>query len=89
MRTMEKLSVTVTQNQARFIEDKVASGEYASDSEVIRDGLRALAARDNAQKRWLRETVAATFDKIESGDGKFHTIDEARNLVASRILGNR
>jgi len=29
----------------------VASGEYATESEVIRDGLRALAARDAAMEK--------------------------------------
>ena len=33
---------------------KLASGEYATESEVIRDGLRALLARDQAVEAWLR-----------------------------------
>ncbi len=31
------------------------TGEYASESEVIRDGLRALMARDKAVEGWLRK----------------------------------
>lgn len=38
---------------------KVASGEYATDSEVIRDGLRVLLARDRIVEGWLRTSVAA------------------------------
>ena len=32
---------------------KVRAGEYASESEVIRDGLRALMARDRVIEAWL------------------------------------
>ena len=34
---------------------KVATGEYATESEVIREGLRTLLARDHAVEGWLRE----------------------------------
>jgi len=40
------------------VRTKVASGEYAMESEVIRDGLRVLMARDRAVERWLRKQVA-------------------------------
>ncbi len=33
---------------ANIIKAKVAAGEYATESEVISDGLRALMARDRA-----------------------------------------
>ncbi len=53
MRTTQQLSVTLPTEMARMIKSKVSSGEYASESEVIRDGLRALQARDRAVEQWL------------------------------------
>ena len=44
--------------QAAFIDAKGSSGAYASASEVVRAGLRALQERDAAVERWLREEVA-------------------------------
>ena len=38
--------------------------DYASESEVIREGLRALAARDRALEAWLRDTVAPAYDRV-------------------------
>ena len=35
----------------RRVRAKVAAGEYATESEVIRDGLRALLARDKAVEK--------------------------------------
>lgn len=52
---------------AQMVKAKVASGEYASESEVIRDGLRSLLARDNALEKWLKEEVVAAYD-----DAKLH-----------------
>ena len=38
-------SIALTPQWARWVDDLVASGEYQSASEVVRDGLRALAER--------------------------------------------
>jgi len=38
--SMIKKSITLTDSQDAFIQAQIASGHYASDSEVIRDALR-------------------------------------------------
>lgn len=38
--SMVKKSITVTDQQDEFIQAQIASGHYASDSEVIREALR-------------------------------------------------
>jgi putative addiction module CopG family antidote len=58
MRTTQQLSITLPTEMAEAIKAKVASGEYATESEVIRDGLRVLMARDRAVETWLHEQVA-------------------------------
>ena len=64
MRTTKQMSVTVPHEMADMVRAKVVSGEYASESEVIREGLRALAARDRAVDGWLRDQVAPAYDKL-------------------------
>jgi antitoxin ParD1/3/4 len=49
---------------AAMVKAKVASGEYATESEVIRDGLRTLLARDAAIESWLRGEVAKSYDEF-------------------------
>jgi antitoxin ParD1/3/4 len=66
MRTTRSLSVTLPVDMADMVKAKVASGQYATESEVIRDGLRTLAARDSAIERWLKEDVAAAYDAHKS-----------------------
>ena len=50
MRTTQQFSITLPNEMADVVKSKVAAGEYATESEVIRDGLRAQIARDCAVK---------------------------------------
>jgi antitoxin ParD1/3/4 len=63
MRNTQPLSITLPHDMAAMVKAKVASGEYATESEVIRDGLRALQARDAALEKWLREEVGKSYDE--------------------------
>ena len=76
MRNSQSLSITLQHDMAQMVKDKVASGSYASESEVIRDGLRALQARDAAIDRWLHETVVPVFDRVARGDEKLIDADD-------------
>jgi putative addiction module CopG family antidote len=66
MRTTKAISITLPREMVRMIKTKVASGQYASDSEVIRDGLRTLQARDAALERFLREEAAKSYDEYKA-----------------------
>ena len=57
---------------------KVAAGDYASVSEVVRAGLRALKERDAAVERWLRDEVAPAYDAIQA--------DPSRALPAEPVF---
>ncbi len=78
MRTTKQLSITVPTDMADAIKERVASGAYASESEVIRDGLRTLFARDEAMETWLRTEVVTAIDAIEADPSRGVTPDEVR-----------
>ncbi|NVO13388.1 MAG: type II toxin-antitoxin system ParD family antitoxin [Rhodoplanes sp.] len=56
------LTVTLPADLAEMVESKVASGAYASESEVVGDALRALdretAAHDAALRRQVETSLA-------------------------------
>jgi antitoxin ParD1/3/4 len=57
----EKLSITLPPEMAQMIRDKVSSGSYSSNSEVIRDALRLLQEKDFLKVQKL----AALREKVE------------------------
>lgn len=82
MRTTQQLSITLPKDMADAIKSKVAAGEYASESEVIRDGLRVLMARDRAVESWLRDQVGPAFDAIQADPSRAVTVDQVRARLA-------
>lgn len=77
MRTTVQFSITLPSAQARLVRSKVKSGAYASESEVIRDGLRALAARDAALEHWLRTEGVARYDAFIVDPSRILSADES------------
>ena len=63
---ISKRTFSLPAEQAAYIDAKVGSGAYASASEVIRAGLRALQERDVAFERWLREEGVAAYDAAKA-----------------------
>lgn len=84
MRTTQQMSITLPNDMAEMVRAKVEAGEYASESEVIRDGLRALAARDRAVEKWLRETVVPTAKALQADPNQGLTADQVREHLAKR-----
>ncbi len=75
------MSITLPNEMAAQVKARVASGEYASESEVIREGLRALMARDNAVEKWLNEQVVPAWEALQSGETKGLSGDDIRSRL--------
>ena len=84
MRSTQQFSVTLPNEMAAQVRARVASGEYASESEVIRDGLRALQARDRAVESWLRNEALPAYDAYKADPGRGLSIEEMRAGLAAR-----
>jgi antitoxin ParD1/3/4 len=84
MRTTRQLSITLPNEMADAVRAKVAAGEYASESEVIRDGLRALMARDQVFEDWLREVIVPVYDAHKADPTRGVPIEEVRARFAAR-----
>ena len=82
MRTTQQMSITLPNEMADAIRTKVRAGEYATESEVIREGLRALLNRDRAIESWLQSQVVEAYDAIKSDPSRAVTIDQVRARLA-------
>jgi antitoxin ParD1/3/4 len=85
MRTTQSLSITLPHEMAQMVKAKVTSGEYATESEVIRDGLRTLAARDAAVEKWLREEVVPTLEANKADPSRLVSAEEAWKQLSAHM----
>ena len=89
MRTTQQLSITLPKERAEVVKAKVRSGEYATESEVIRDGLRALLARDRAVETWLHDQVGPAYDALKADKTRAVSIDRVRARLAAEHAKSR
>jgi antitoxin ParD1/3/4 len=80
MRTTKALTITLPHDMLEMVKAKVSSGEYATESEVIRDGLRTLQSRDAAVEKWLLEEVVKSYDECKA--------DATLGIPAEQVMAN-
>lgn len=85
MTKIEKRTFSLPKDQSAYIDAKVASGGYASSSEVVREGLRALQQRDAAIERWLREEVAPALGEMDAHPEQSVPLDDALDEIENLI----
>ena len=84
MRSTQQMSITLPLEMAALVKAKVAAGEYASESEVIRDGLRALLARDRAMDDWLRDQVVPAAAALQAEPARAFSAAQVREHMAAK-----
>lgn len=85
MATVEKLSIALTSELAADIRQAIATGEYASTSEVVRDALRAWKhtrqereiAAEGLRRLWL--------EGADSGEGGSLDADDIKRRGRERL----
>jgi putative addiction module CopG family antidote len=83
MCTTKQISITLPSDIADLVSSKVQSGEYVSESEVIREGLRAMMERDRAIENWLRSQVGPAYDALKADPSRAVTVDQVRMRLAA------
>jgi putative addiction module CopG family antidote len=80
MPAARQLVVTLPEEMAEVVRRKVASGEYADESEVISDSLTLLEDQEQSLERWLREEVVAECIAMEA--------DPSSGMSSSEVLAS-
>jgi antitoxin ParD1/3/4 len=82
MQSAEKLSITLPSEMATFIRQKVDSGLYSSNSEIIREALRGMMERE----RRLEQLDTAIVQGVADAEaGRVQEIDEVRVALRDRF----
>jgi antitoxin ParD1/3/4 len=84
MRASQQFRVSLPAEIAEAVEEKVKSGAYASVSEVMRDGVRALLERDRDVEQWLRDEVVPGHAEYLADPSKGVPADQIMNRIRSR-----
>lgn len=84
MRTTRQLSITLPNEMADALRKRVDSGAYASESEVVRDGLRTLFARDEAVESWLHDEVVTAYDALVANPPAVVSVGEVRARLLTK-----
>jgi len=90
MRTTQQFSNTLPHQMPQMVRSEVQSGGYASESEVIRDVLRALQVHERALEDWLRKDVAAAYDAMRAYPSWAVPVEKVRaSLTAAHKSASR
>lgn len=79
------MNVSLTKELEQFVAQKVKSGMYQTASEVVRESLRLLSAKDANES--LRRDIRLGFEAIEKGD--YDDYDETTTAQLATDIKNR
>ena len=83
------IQIVLPPEMAALVRAKIASGEYASASEVVQDGLLALRDQDCEVERWLREEAAKSYDEYQTNPSIGIPAEEIMDRVRETYRASR
>jgi antitoxin ParD1/3/4 len=87
-------NISLPPDLEQYIDAKVASGEYAHASEVVREGIRLMMRTEAEKLEWLRSAIAegiASADRGELYTGEDvleHVKRDGREMLARKNNGD-
>jgi antitoxin ParD1/3/4 len=87
--TVEKLSIALTPEFAAEIRQAIATGEYASTSEVVRDALRAWKQVRQGRKVAIEELRRLWREGIDSGEGEPLDAEDIKRRGRERLAAHK
>lgn len=87
MSTVEKVSVALSPDLLDMVKGAVASGQYGSASEVIREALREWRLRQPLREAEAERLRKAWSEGLESGPSDPFDIEAIKQKARSRLAG--
>ena len=86
MGPVSKMSIAVTPEMAALVAQAVDSGEYASNSEVIREALREWKQRRSVDEHERKRLQDLWAEGLASGPGRFETMAAIKAEARRRLI---
>lgn len=79
----QQFTVTLPSEMVSMVKAKVQSGEYATERDVIYEGLLALMQRDRQVENWLHNQVGPAYDALRADPSRAVTVEQVRARLAA------
>jgi Arc/MetJ-type ribon-helix-helix transcriptional regulator len=89
MPSAEMPNVVLPIDLSERIREKVRTGKYASESELIAESLTALDEREVEIETWIDEEVIPVYDAWEADPSRASPIEDAFARLNARIAAER
>jgi antitoxin ParD1/3/4 len=86
MTQTQEFTVRLSDETAQFLRRKVLSGEFASESDVIRESLETFQQEAEELARWEREVVVRAYDEFVADPSSGIPIAEVEKRLAAKRL---
>lgn len=83
--TQLKRTISLPSEHSEYIENQVAIGKYATASEVVRAGLRALQERDEVIADWIRREVIPAYENYKVNPESAISYEESKRRIEKLI----
>ena len=78
------LHVTLSEDALKFVKQKVSTGEYASESDVIIESVAAMQEQQSALERWIHDEALPAYDRILADPSRGISLQQVRSNLAAR-----
>ncbi len=85
MANVDKVSIALTSEMVAVVREAVNSGQYASNSEVVREALRDWKLRRSFEQQEIEELRQLWKDGLDSGAGRFATMAALKAEARRRL----
>jgi antitoxin ParD1/3/4 len=85
MAAVEKVSIALSPEMVAMLKGAVASGEYASASEIVREALREWNLRKPLREAEIERLRKAWRDGVESGPSRELDLEEIKRRGRERL----
>jgi Arc/MetJ-type ribon-helix-helix transcriptional regulator len=85
MSALREMQITLPADLAARVRDKMETGRYASENEVIAESLAALEDREAEIESWLVNEVGPALDRSHTDPTRAIPVDEAFTSIGMRI----
>lgn len=79
-----EISITLPERLAAFVRARVASGQYASESDVVQDSIEQLIEREVFVDDRIKADVAAAYDHWKANPSTISTVGEVVERFEAR-----